>query len=154
MKKLLVGGLMRWEMSKGIVLSELVDALEIQSNDITYYFNKKEQTLVFLMDDAYCDEEENRKLLEDVENNFKNYITLPTEYEINEYGIMEAFVAEQQEEIQNILNKILNEKRPFSNFKDKVFELDIRDEWFEFKKEKLEKIAVDWCEINSIVIER
>jgi len=138
-------------MNKGIILSDLVDALEMQSSEITYYFNKKEQTLVFVMDDAYCDEEENRKLLKDIENDFKNYIALPTEYEINEYGIMEAFVDEQQVEVKNSLTSILNAKRPFRKFQDKVFELDIRDEWFEFRKDRLEKITVDWCEINSIV---
>ena len=137
-------------MNKDIILSDLVDALEMQSSEITYYFNKKEQTLVFVMDDDYCDEEENRKLLKDIENDFKNYIALPTEYEINEYAIMEAFVDEQQVEVKNILTSILNAKRPFRKFQDKVFELDIRDEWFEFRKDRLEKIAVGWCEINSI----
>jgi hypothetical protein len=137
-------------MNKDIILSDLVDALEMQSSEITYYFNKKEQTLVFVMDDAYCDEEENRKLLKDIENNFNNYLALPTEYEINEYAIMEAFVDEQQVEVKNILTSILNAKRPFRKFQDKVFELDIRDEWFEFRKDRLEKIAVDWCENNSI----
>jgi hypothetical protein len=135
-----------------ITILELVDALEMQSNEITYYFNKKENDLVFVMDDAYCDDEMNSKLFQDIENNFENYIALPTSYEINEYQIMEAFVDEQKKDIQNILNKILNGKRPFGRFKDKIFELDIREEWFEFKKVQLEKIALDWCEVNNIEI--
>ena len=68
--------------------------------------------------------------------------------------MMEDFCGEQTQEVQNILNKILNGKRPFRKFKDKVFELDIRDEWFAFQKEKLEKVAIDWCEMNSVSIER
>lgn len=148
----MVGGLIRWKMSNRVItILELVDALEMQSNEITYYFNKKENDLVFVMDDEYCDEEENKKLLEEIENNFKNYIALPL---VDEYEIMEDFCDEQKREIQNILNKILNAKRPFIKFKDKVFELGIRDEWFAFKKEKLEKVAVDWCEMNNILIER
>jgi hypothetical protein len=135
-----------------ITILELVDALEMQSNEITYYFNKKENDLVFVMDDVYCDDEMNSKLFQDIENNFENYIALPTSYEINEYQIMEAFVDEQKKDIQNILNKILNGKRPFGRFKDKIFELDIREEWFEFKKVQLEKIALDWCEVNNIEI--
>jgi len=150
MRDMIEADIKNGKMNKDIILSDLVDALEIQSNEIIYYFNKKEQTLVFVMDDAYCDEEENRKLLKDIENNSKNYIALPTEYEINEYAIMEAFVAEQQVEVKNSLTKILNAKRAFRKFQDKVFELDIRDEWFEFRKDRLEKIAVEWCENNSV----
>ena len=150
MRDMIEADIKNGKMNKDIILSDLVDALEMQSNEITYYFNKKEQTLVFVMDDAYCDEEENRKLLKDIENNSKNYIALPTEYEINEYAIMEAFVAEQQVEVKNSLTKILNAKRAFRKFQDKVFELDIRDEWFEFRKDRLEKIAVEWCENNSV----
>ncbi len=138
-------------LNNTISLSELVDALEMQSNEITYYVNKHDNSLVFVMDDVYCDEEDNKKLLETIENNFRNYISLPL---VDEYEIMEDFCDEQTKEIQNILNKILNGKSPFRKFKDKVFELDIRDEWFEFQKEKLEKVAIDWCEMNNISIEK
>ena len=138
-------------MSKTIDLSELVDALEMQSSEITYYVKKHDNSLIFVMDDMYCDEEENKKLLETIENNFADYIALPP---VDEYAIMEDFGAEQTKEIQNILNEILNGKRPFRRFKDKVFELDIRDEWFEFKREQLGQVAVDWCDMNNISIER
>ena len=138
-------------LNNTISLSELVDALEMQSNEITYYVNKHDNSLVFVMDDVYCDEEDNKKLLETIENNFRNYISLPL---VDEYEIMEDFCDEQTKEIQNILNKILNGKSPFRKFKDKVFELDIRDEWFAFQKEKLEKVAIDWCEMNNISIEK
>ncbi len=138
-------------LNNTISLSELVDALEMQSNEITYYVNKHDNSLVFVMDDVYCDEEDNKKLLETIKNNFRNYISLPL---VDEYEIMEDFCDEQTKEIQNILNKILNGKSPFRKFKDKVFELDIRDEWFEFQKEKLEKVAIDWCEMNNISIEK
>ncbi len=138
-------------MSKNINLSELVDAIDMQNNEIHYYVNKQENQLVFVMDDIYCDEKENKKLLETIENNFTNYISLPL---TDEYKMMEDFCGEQTQEVQNVLNKILNGKRPFRKFKDKLFELDIRDEWFEFKREQLEKVAIDWCEMNNISIER
>ena len=138
-------------MSNIIDLLELVEAIEIQNDEISYYINKQENQLVFVMDDMYCDEEDNKKLLETIENNFKDYIALPL---ADEYKMMEDFCGEQTQEVQNILNKILNGKRPFRKFKDKVFELDIRDEWFAFQKEKLEKVAIDWCEMNNISIEK
>jgi hypothetical protein len=139
-------------MKNTITLSKLIDELEMQSDEINCYFNKKENALVSVLSVEYCDVEENTKCLEDIENNFQNYISLPKSNEINEYEIMENFVDEQQKDIQDILNRILNGKRPFGRFKDKIFELDIREEWFEFKKVQLEKIALDWCEVNNIEI--
>lgn len=138
-------------MNNIIDLLELVEAIDMQNDMISYYFNKRENELVFVMDDVYCDEEDNKKLLETIENNFKDYIALPL---ADEYKMMEDFCGEQTQEVQNILNKILNGKRPFRKFKDKVFELDIRDKWFAFQKEKLEKVAIDWCEMNNISMKR
>lgn len=126
-------------------LSELIDALEIQSDEINYYFNKKENKLVFVMDDDYCDIEDNRKLLVDIESNSENYIPLPSQYEINEHQIMVNFANKQHNKIKNLLLDILHSKGAFRKFKDKVFELDIRDAWFEYKKKSLEEIALHWC---------
>jgi len=133
-------------------LSELIDALEMQSDEIIYYFNKKENELVFVMDDDYCDVEENRKLLEDIENNSEHYISLPKPHEINEHQIMLNFANEQQTEIKDLLLDLLHVKGAFRKFKDKIFELDIRDKWFEYKKKSLEKIALDWCENIGITV--
>ena len=48
-------------MSNIIDLSELVDAIDMQNDEIRYYVNKQENQLVFVMDDVYCDEEDNKK---------------------------------------------------------------------------------------------
>jgi len=127
-----------------LALSEIIDNLEMQSSELKYYFDKLENKFVFTID-GFDDEEENVKLLVAVEDQ-KRFVPLPSEYEINEYEMMEKFTTLQKEEIQNFLWKCLNGKGVFRRFQDKLFELDLRDDWFAFKKEELKAIAIDWCE--------
>jgi len=131
-------------------LSEIIDNLEMQSSELKYYFDKLENRFVFTMD-GFDDEEENVKLLVAVEDQ-KRFVPLPSEYEINEYEMMEKFTTLQKEETQNLLWKCLNGKGVFRRFQDKLFEIDLRDDWFSFKKEEFKAIAIDWCEEHELII--
>ena len=133
-----------------LALSEIIDNLEMQSSELKYYFDKLENKFVFTMD-GFDDEEENVKLLVAVEDQ-KRFVPLPSEYEINEYEMMEKFTTLQKEEIQNFLWKCLNGKGVFRRFQDKLFEIDLRDDWFSFKKEEFKAIAIDWCEEHELII--
>jgi len=35
-------------------------------------------------------------------------------------------------------------------FKDKIYQYDIEDQWYDFKDKKYRKIAIEWCEENNI----
>jgi len=123
-------------------LSEIIENLEMQSSEIKYYFDKLENKFVFTME-GYDDDEENEKLLKAVDDR-KRFVPLPSEYELNEYEMMEKFTTFQKEEIQEVLFKCLNGKGVFRRFKDKLFDLDIREDWFAFKNEQLKVVASDW----------
>ncbi|MDR9366313.1 MAG: hypothetical protein RI575_13325 [Balneolaceae bacterium] len=38
-------------------------------------------------------------------------------------------------------------------FKDKIFDYNIRDNWFSYKNNALKKIAIDFLELNEIPFE-
>jgi len=130
-------------------LSEIIENLEMQSSEIKYYFDKLENKFVFTME-GYDDDEENEKLLKAV-NDRKRFVPLPSAYELNEYEMMENFTTLQKEEIQKVLFKCLNGKGVFRRFKDKLFDLDIREDWFAFKSEQLKVVASDWVVEEDLV---
>ena len=122
-------------------LLEIVECLEMQSSEIKHYFDRLENRFVFtLKEDANPD---NLRLLDAVEDR-KRFIPLPDEEEINEYELMQEFAEAQNNKHREVLLKALEGRGAFRRFKDSLFELDIREVWFAFKKEQLQLIAYDW----------
>ena len=35
-------------------------------------------------------------------------------------------------------------------FKDKIYQYDIEDQWYDYKGQKYKDIAIEWCEENNI----
>ena len=132
---------------KKLLITEIIDNLEMQSSEVKYYFDRLNYAFVFTLE-GY-DDEDNEKLLFAVEDS-QRFIPLPTKYDINEYQIMQNFTDCQKEKVQDILLRCLNGKGVFRRFKDRLFEMNMLDDWFVFKKEELKKIAIDWCEENSL----
>lgn len=80
-----------------------------------------------------------------------NYIRLPNQYEIDEFSIMVDFAESlDDEEVIHKLSKALNGRKPFRHFKDEIFYLGIREEYFAFQKSKYLQIAENWCKENNI----
>ncbi len=83
--------------------------------------------------------------------NNEAWIALPNKFEINEWAIMRDFAQSQtdQEATENLLRAI-HGRGAFRYFKDKVNQYGLRDEWFEFKQQALEKIAREALEEAGI----
>jgi hypothetical protein len=70
------------------------------------------------------------------------------------FQIMQDFVDQLQDNAAaKQLQKALNGKKPFRNFKDAVYEVDVADEWYQFEHERLKASAEDWCKNNGIQVE-
>ena len=81
----------------------------------------------------------------------EDWIALPSKFDIDEYAIMEEFcrsVADQ--EISDRLLSSIRGKGAFGRFRGAVDVLDLRQEWFDFRATELERIAVEWLEVNEI----
>lgn len=136
-------------MSITIKLSEIIDELDMMSWEMQSYLNLKTGKIV-TVSDYICSEED----AADIEENPDNYIVLPTQYEINEYSIMEDFIDEiDNNEIKGELYDAIRGKGAFRRFKDTIRYLNIESEWYEFKANALKKLAIEWCEENNISYE-
>jgi len=87
--------------------------------------------------------------------NSDEYIALPDKFEIHEYAIMERFCysIEDKQRSDELLSQIQG-RGAFGRFKDVVHRHGIAEDWYRFRHEALEEIAVDWLKANSISFTR
>lgn len=152
-------------MAKPIKLKDLVDAMDMQFDASTTYYDRETGEITFVTDeemgaaeddeplDDYPEWEEEaievaRKIAADTENRF---VAIPSQYDIHEYQIMEDFChSVEDEEMSNRLLGAIKGKGAFRYFKDMIHEHGIADEWYAFRDEAFEEIAKDWCKSNGI----
>lgn len=129
-----------------VALSKIIEGLEMVDNITDCYYNS-EKDEIFL---SNIGEVEN--LSEDeLDELFAESIILPTQYEINEYQMMEDFIETiENEEISNNLQRLIQGKGSFRRFKDYCFDVNIIQDWYKFKEEKYKQIAIEWCEQNDL----
>ena len=78
-----------------------------------------------------------KEKLNEVENNWENYIVLEEMNSDEAYLVMKKF-AEQipEEKFRDKVLTILDLRKPFANFKDLVEPSKYREHWFDFKKQQ------------------
>lgn len=82
------------------------------------------------------------RTLEDIEVNEQDYILLPTQYNIHEYQIMKDFALEcPYEQMRDRMLASLRGSGAFRRFKDVVYYLGIRDDWFAYRTKRFSEIA-------------
>ncbi|MEH7524063.1 UPF0158 family protein [Bacillus sp. JJ1503] len=151
-------------MNIQVKLQAIIEEMEIQFDESrTFLSIKTGEIIVVTSDDlrAAEDEEpfdhlpdwerEDRKVANDVVENFENYKELPTKYELNEYEMLEDFcltVSDQRK--QDILLNVIKGKGAFRRFKDKIIDFEIEDKWYSYREERFKQIAIEWCLDNNI----
>ncbi len=127
-----------------VKLSEVIDGMEDQTDEAGFYLDKTTGEVIWAVNED--GEDETEKYEDD-----DNYIPLPDKFDIHEYKIMEAFCLSREDE--TIRDKLLNAirgKGAFRYFKDLIFEVDVREDWYKVKQEAFKKIAIEWCDDNNI----
>jgi hypothetical protein len=151
-------------MSIQVKLKDIIEEMEIQSIESRSFLNFKTGEIVLVTSDDFRVAEEpeeiddlpdwqreNIMIAIDVDENFENYIELPTKHDINEYEIVGDFcqtVSDQQK--QDTLLRAIKGKGAFRRFKDKVTEFQIEDQWYSYRDERLKQIAIEWCQDNNV----
>lgn len=135
-----------------VKLTDIVDALEF-ANDETQYFYSIKTEEILMMWDGMVNGENDPDLVEEIEENFDEYIALPGKYEIDEYDIMEEFVGNlpngrKKEELYDSIQG----RGAFRRFKDSVCDLGLEQKWYKYRDDAYEKLAIEWCEDNGIEI--
>ena len=138
-------------MRKIVKLSFLADRLEEAMEGWSQFYNVETGEVESLpdQDNDYVDFKEFEEIAEKIDASYV-YVRLPTQFDIHEYRIMEAFA--EKEGIRGLF-LALRGRGAFRRFKDCCADLGIRDEYFTFRHNAYFDIARQWCEENKIPFE-
>lgn len=148
-----------------VTLLDIVDALEMQSDTITSYLNLRCGEVILVAEESLMAAQEGEcncpltgKPLDEIKAMLaepQDYLKLPTQFDINEFEIMERFAASVTDSSQcDTLLTALRMRRPFRHFKDAVHRLGLAENWYMFRTREFEQIAVGWCKIHGIAYDR
>ena len=129
-----------------VKLSKIIEGLEMVNDEIDCYYNPKKDEIFLSNIGEY--ENLNEDELDEL---FEKSIILPTQYEINEYQIMVDFIDTINNlEIRNNLYRLIQGKGAFRRFKDYCIEVNIIQDWYNYREEKYKEIAINWCKGNDL----
>ena len=148
-------------MSITVSLREVVDEMEMLSDERSTFLNRKTGELISFSEEerdtleadpetlADWQREDLPKLREIDESG--DYLELPTSFDTHEYSIMERFCQgiEDDQQREDLLNAIRG-PGAFRRFKAAIHRFRIEDDWYRFRRQALERIAVDWLDDQQI----
>ena len=151
-----------------VSLQDLIEEMDLMSDEATAYINRKTGELITLTHEELAlaeDPEEaedvpqwQKDLLpkaREVLASSEDFIPLPGKFEIHEWSIMERFARSLTDAgVSDELDAALHGRGAFGRFKDAVHRLGIADEWYRFRDAALEQIAIDFLEANGIAYQR
>ena len=84
-----------------------------------------------------------------------NWLELPTKFDIHEWEIMESFSRSiENPAVREQLLNAIHGPGAFRNFRDTLDRCGVRERWFEFKTQAIERIAADWLDAEGIPYRR
>ena len=149
-------------------LSDIVDALEMQFDELSSFLDRETGQVETLSNDLLHEAEESgdhegQDLPDGEEEEWKlakrivstdRFVALPSKFDVHEWSIMEDFARSvQSDTIREDLLHAIHGAGAFRYFRDTLRRHRIEQTWFAFRTEALRQIAVDWCEENQIAWE-
>jgi hypothetical protein len=141
-------------------VEDIVDKLE-KIDMWKIYLNIKTGSFVEFQDDYNEDEDifANDTYIEEdalenvfaIEDNWEEYVPLPSPYDMDEHTIMKAFT-EQLDDAESRLDLLgaLSGNGALQRFKNTVGDFGLREAWQNYRNNALRQIAEIWCEENRI----
>jgi hypothetical protein len=153
-------------MGARVRLSEIVEEVELQTDGASSYLNRETGEFLFLTDeelraaedDDVADEcpEWQRDAIEQARDVLfgGSWVSLPSQYDIHEYRIMEGLCASiGDERVSESLCRAIRGRGAFRRFKDAIDRLGVADEWYSYRDEAFREIATRRCKANHIEYE-
>jgi len=149
---------------KPVSLQSVVNEMDVPSDEMTAYINKKTGELFTVSEEETCiieagnDDDEfvpewQKEILPKVREVLQSddFVALPDKFEIHEYSIMERFCLSLPDEaLQNELLHAIRGSGAFRRFKAAIYRKEIQDDWYRFRNESLKRIATDFLESEGI----
>jgi hypothetical protein len=129
-----------------IYLDELCSAMDDSSYEHDYYLDLETGEILLISD--YMDDEESKKLRDNIDEEPDRYERIPKAESHEGYEDMEDFIATVEDEhLAELLEVAINGKGAFRRFKDVLARYsEERERWFRFKDERMEQRALEWLE--------
>jgi hypothetical protein len=150
-----------------VSLKAVIAEMDVIDDSHTAYINKRTGELVSLADDEIYDPHDEpghddappwQKALNEKRQevlNSKDYLELPSKFEIHEWAIMEKFCLSLDDpELRNELLSKIHGSGAFRLFKDTIHQRGMAEAWYVFREKAFEKIAIGWLEVNQIAFRR
>ena len=138
---------------KKIRLEVVIDAIETADDVFLQFYDMLMGETVYLPSSSSVAEEdpELAALLEDQADRF---VRFPTQYDIQEYSIMEAFAESLlDEKMADELLRAIRGRGAFARFKQTIRYLGIEARWYAFRARAYRELAVEWCKENDFEYE-
>lgn len=151
-----------------IKLNDVVEALESAMEEHSYYLDKRTGEIILLTGEELRAAEEDDLISEypdwqrdsilkarEVFSDPEELVQLPDQFDIHEYQTMEEFcLAFEDRRIGQQLLRLIKGSGAFGRFKNAIHEMSVEKAWYEFKRNELEKIAIEWLEEHEIAYSR
>jgi hypothetical protein len=154
-------------MAAIVSLRDVIEQMELMSDEATAYINRKTGELITLTDEVVALAEDPDEAAEAAEWQKDllpkarevaasgDFIPLPGELEIHEWSIMERFARSLTDAaVSDELHAALHGRGAFRRFKDALHRLGIADQWYRFRDAALEEIAIEFLEAHGIEFRR
>lgn len=131
-------------------LSLIIEGMDRANIDETYYLNENDGRVWVSTDmgNFYID---NNEELDDEDLYNDSSISLPGQYEINEYKIIKDFIETiKDNQMKNQLLIVIQGTGAFRRFKDSCINYGIINDWYKFKNNAYYELAKEWCLWNNI----
>jgi len=121
-------------------------AQELDCGFDCYYNSKTNEIITIPSFSQFLDEEDYKEAfrdnLEKIKKHQSDFIKFEVLESFESFKIMRRFVEQiTDQKFQSKLENILQNKKPFQNFKHSIDYSDYRQKWFDFKQRELEKIV-------------
>jgi len=148
-----------------IKLDDIIEALELDSNDSNYFYDVANSCVVMITDEEFGYAEDEKALSdlpewqrESVElaekimySSTDDFIRLPNKHDLNEYRVMEHFIMSLElGQMRDELWNAIEGKGAFRRFKNQVNFHGLDREWYKYRDEAFMKFAKEWCKSCNI----
>jgi len=128
---------------------ELEMGMKVYINTETLEYIAIPKDDILMMDSELWEE-----ALEEINYKWPGFILIEEMDSREAYKIMEAFVSEIDDtKFQQKLTRILDNRRPFANFKNEIEWSDYREDWFAFRTKKYEEYLKSLLDQEDIAYE-
>jgi len=155
-------------MTVAVKLNDVVDAVEAAMDETSQYVDRETGEIVPISSEEREAAEEDEPLSDypdwqhdsilkarEVMKEPARFCELPTQFDVHEYKIMEDFCFSLADSAEGKeLLQLVKGQGAFGRFKSAIHSLGIENEWNDFKRDELERLAIAWLEGNEIAYTR